>query len=598
MAGSAFGLPQLASLYDPSIAVDQAALDRQMQLAQTLRAMSLHSVGATQMAGNVAIRNSPLAGVAQVVQALRANQMDQANDQARLALNAHMMQALAGSLRDGDQSSAPQQAPAPVSDLSTPADAPENNGLPAGVSATALAAGGFPQPAPTSAAAPTASAPAPAASMPSVPSSNAINLASLLRGATVQAIGGDPAAAAYWDRYKIPDSVKTLYLTGQNPQDVGDLTTGKLRKEANAPTRLGPNAYADASGQIHYIPSTIPGSVNLPDPTNPSGFQTVPVPGSAGAIQSNAQATAVGKTFGQTYNGVDASGQPKPVTSVANVLGYGNTGPVTPQQQGARDDQRMQILLGERQRLAAAGQTDPALEQEIADMQRRGFGASPASAGATYGAAPLGAVTEADSAAKNRQQVMKDDYANLSAQNATAQTVISRLQTIKQLGPQAITGAEADTRDFLNGILTLAHYKPAIDAKTASDLIDKNAAQIALAIGAGSNGTDALRTLAQVANPGRHMQLEAIAPAANSIIAPLQMGQAKTQLLTQPFVKGDADTYLNMKTKFEKAADPRLWELANLSPDQQKAYVGSLTPADAKQLLQGRATLRQLGIFQ
>jgi hypothetical protein len=209
-----------------------------------------------------------------------------------------------------------------------------------------------------------------------------------------------------------------------------------------------------------------------------------------------------------------------------------------------------------------------------------------------------GAEADAKAGATNRQNVMKDDYATLAAQNANAQTVISRLQTIKQLGPQAITGAESEKRDFFNGLLSLVGVKSAENAKTAGDLVDKNAAQIALAIGAGSNGTDALRSLAQVANPSRHMTEEAMSRAVDSLVAPLQMTQTKTQMLTQHFTRGDQASYFNNKQSFERAADPRIWELQALPPQQQKAYIDSLSPADAQHLLAARNVLRGMGALQ
>jgi hypothetical protein len=212
-----------------------------------------------------------------------------------------------------------------------------------------------------------------------------------------------------------------------------------------------------------------------------------------------------------------------------------------------------------------------------------------------------GATADAKAGATGRQKVMIDDYQSLAGQNASAQTIISRLQTIKQLGPQAITGAESEKRDLFNGLLSLLPAplnKGATDAKTAGDLVDKNAAQIALAIGAGSNGTDALRSLAQIANPSRHMTLEGMQKASDSLIAPLQMTLAKTQLLTPHFSKGDTASYLAQKQAFEQGADPRIFELQALPPDQQKAYVSSLSAQDAKQLLQKRAILKQLGVIQ
>src|SRR6185312_14853234 len=153
-------------------------------------------------------------------------------------------------------------------------------------------------------------------------------------------------------------------------------------------------------------------------------------------------------------------------------------------------------------------------------------------------------------------------------------------------------------RDFFNGLLSVVGVKITTDAKTAGDLVDKNAAQIALAIGAGAQGTDALRALALTANPGRHMTLESMQKAADSLIGPLQMTQAKTRLLTSPFTKGDQASYFNTKQSFEQAADPRIWELQNLSAADQKAYVSKLSPSDAAKLLAARTAMKQLGAFQ
>ena len=209
-----------------------------------------------------------------------------------------------------------------------------------------------------------------------------------------------------------------------------------------------------------------------------------------------------------------------------------------------------------------------------------------------------GATENAKMAAKNQQKLMADDYQNLSQTNSNAQTVISRLQTIKQLGPQAITGAQLPIRDTLNGLLSLIHVPGAADAKTAGDLVDKNAAQIALAIGAGSNGTDALRALAQIANPSRHMTNEAMSKAVDSLVAPMQMSLAKGQLLMPHFTGGSPASYFSQKQTFDQAADPRLWELQSLPPNAQQAYVQSLSPADAKALLAKRQALKQLGVLQ
>lgn len=556
---AAFGLDQIASLYDPSVAVDQAALQRRMELAQALRKQAMTPVDTSgRQVGNMGYRVSPLEGVAKMVQALQANRADASNDTDRLALQQHMAAAMQQAMGPQGQPSAPTGP-----QMSTP-DNPQLSVPPAqSVS----------------------------------PNSRGMTMADLLRGGVTEAVGGSAMAGAYADQFKTPEAVKVMRATGQDPQQVGSATLAKLLKEASAPTRLGNAAYAGPDGQIHGLPQGIPGAVQTPDPTAPGGWSAQKTPGAADAIQSAAAATAAGKASQTPFAGVDAKGNPLPVQSVAAAL-RGTQAPeapiaaqVPPDVQAKRDATRQSMLADELRREPPGTPAAKAIQTELAAT-------NPGSPGGIYAAPPLGAAAGAETGAKNRQNVMKEDYTALSNANSSAQTVISRLQTIKQLGPQAITGAESEKRDFLNGLLSLGGFKSAVDAKTAGDLIDKNAAQIALAIGAGSQGTDALRALALTANPGRHMNVESMQKAADSLIGPLQATQAKTQLLTPHFTSGDAETYLTKKQAFEKAADPRIWELHNLSPDAQKTYVQKLSPADAKSLLENRGALKQMGVFQ
>jgi hypothetical protein len=240
MAGS-FGLPQIASIYDPQVAVDQAALERQMTLAQALRAQSMQSIDPNRQIGGMAYRVSPWEVVAKAVQAMQANRTEKATDDQRAELSQRTMQALAAALRNG---SAPAQAAA-VSD--------PNGGRPEGVSADQMAAGGFPQPAPTS-----APQQAPASGPPTM------DMAALLRAQIINSIGGPGMGAAFAKNYEVPEAVRTLTATGQNPQVVGDLNTQKLKREASAPTRLGNGAYADPSGQIRGLPQAIPARSTFP----------------------------------------------------------------------------------------------------------------------------------------------------------------------------------------------------------------------------------------------------------------------------------------------------------------------------------------------
>lgn len=201
--------------------------------------------------------------------------------------------------------------------------------------------------------------------------------------------------------------------------------------------------------------------------------------------------------------------------------------------------------------------------------------------------------------AKLSQDELSKKGATLMADNANVSTVVSRLQNIKMLAPQAITGAESQRRDFMNGLLSLAGLQTATDAKTASDLVDKNAAQIvtALRMGQGGAGTDALQAQLNQANPSRHMTLPAINEAVDQLVAQQQMLQAKAKLLQPHYVGRDPVKYANTELQFDQNADPRVWQLLSMNPQEQAAYVKGLPPAVAADMLKKRQALRQIGAF-
>lgn len=195
------------------------------------------------------------------------------------------------------------------------------------------------------------------------------------------------------------------------------------------------------------------------------------------------------------------------------------------------------------------------------------------------------------------QDTLDQKGKDLAASNAQVNTVISRLQNIKMLAPGAIAGGETSRRDYFNSLLALAGMKGAEDAKTASDLVDKNASQIvsALRMGQGGAGTDALQTLLGAANPNRHMTKEAIAEAADQLIASQKMVQAKNSVLNPLYLNRNPVEYGQKENVFDQNADPRIWQLESLQPADQAKYVKSLPPEVASDLLQKRKALKQIG---
>jgi len=414
-----------------------------------------------------------------------------------------------------------------------------------------------------------------------------------------------------------------------------------------APTSIRPGGWAlDRNGNATQYPSAPPGFINQSD--GQGGFRTVRVPGALPAITESTAASELGKAEATPSVAYDeTTGQPRFSTKAldlaranggagqpgAQITNPGNMRPpgastgfatfATPQEGLAALDNNLQAY-GKRglntissiiSTWAPPSENDTA--SYVADVSKR-LGVSPSqpldmsnpivrqalstaitlheqgpskvfaasapsqASGGLVPQMPPGLTTGAET----RQKDMANIHAGLLADNAQNNTVISRLQNIRQLAPTAITGVEGDRRDYFNGLLSLAGMQPQTDAKTASDLVDKNAAQIVSAIrmGQGGGGTDALQTLVGAANPNRHMTPAAIQEAADQLIASRQMSGAKAAHLNSAYLAGDPVAYGTKALQFDQNADPRLWQLQNMSPDQQAAYVKALPPGVAKDL--------------
>lgn len=221
------------------------------------------------------------------------------------------------------------------------------------------------------------------------------------------------------------------------------------------------------------------------------------------------------------------------------------------------------------------------------------FAGAPAAASQNYPAPPLAASTYA----QGQTQQMLTRWNALRDQNSSAQTVISQLQNISQLAPQAITGVEADHRAYVNGLLALIGVPGADSTKTASDLLDKYSNQIVAKLGQGGLGTDAAREIVSAGNPNAHMNVAAIQEAVRNLSGQYAMQQAKVQALMPYANKNDPQGYARAEAAFDAAADPRLFEMKAMPQAEAQAFLKSMPSAQAAQLRQQYQTLKNMGVL-
>jgi hypothetical protein len=386
-------------------------------------------------------------------------------------------------------------------------------------------------------------------------------------------------------------------------------------------------AYPD--GRLVMTPPSTPGAVQN---RNADGtWVSTPVQGGTAAMAAASVAQATGKAgFGQTdvigpagatykvfnKNLPGFDGSPSSLSPPLALNGAGQA--VVPRAtQVANDATALQIAQQELQTAPPGPQRDQ-LVAAIGRMQAGGspipsnVGSTPMNlspslpAGAVQTGLPPGVATGAD----NAQNTMTGSYKSLMGANNSAQTVQARLDQIAQFSKQAILGGDTQWRDYANNLMSIVQQAggtwqgdAATDRKTAGDLLDKNASQIALAIGAGSQGTDALRSLAAAANPNRHMTQPAINEAVAQLQASAQVQQAKAQVLTPLYNAGNPQAYNTAEQQFDKNADFRVWQISKatqgMTQPQALAYFQAhgYTPKQISQLNTQRTFLNnQFGL--
>jgi hypothetical protein len=208
--------------------------------------------------------------------------------------------------------------------------------------------------------------------------------------------------------------------------------------------------------------------------------------------------------------------------------------------------------------------------------------------------APMGV---ADSNAGNTEVVNKH-WATVGADAQNAQTNIGIAQNIKAYADKALTGKQGDKLAAVNGLLSVFGQGGQTDISTATDLLQKNMARLSLTSRQGAGGTDAAGALATAANPHGTMTADAIKDAADQVIGAQKMALSQQQLL-QPFkLNNDVAGYQATLSKFNQAADPRVWQFQGMTPDQRAHFKASMSPADQKAFGNKIRTLEGMGAIQ
>jgi hypothetical protein len=406
------------------------------------------------------------------------------------------------------------------------------------------------------------------------------------------ALSPDKLVDSMLAQYSPTDFQKLLRASGIDPSSTlgKQMIQQQVAKLNNMPLqafRGGGFAYNPATGSMQQLPQVPEGYTAV---QGPNGWQIVPVAGANDAIAASAAAKAGGEGSVLPFSGVDAQGNPLPVTnrtSAATGGAFGNQPPPIPTMAG----------LGGPQAQGGSPVPLPGGPVPGGAPVSAGAPAAPAGRAPIYAAPPMGAPAGAQAAATNLQNELSKKWTDLSGQNTQAQTTNSYLQSIKGLASQAATGQQSDRINYVNGLLSLAGSERATDAVTANNLLDKYSNQIVARLGTGGLGTDAARSILQSAYPNAHMTPQAINEAADSLMGGNAMVQAKTRLLAPLANTRDPVAYNNAEMKFDQNADQRIFQYANIKdPTARQAFAKKLMQQDPT-IVNKIRTLQQMGAF-
>lgn len=229
--------------------------------------------------------------------------------------------------------------------------------------------------------------------------------------------------------------------------------------------------------------------------------------------------------------------------------------------------------------------TNPAQRQAIATaimLHENGPGAvfrsgqgggAPAQGGAIYAAPPMGAANAANASQGAPSKQMADSYSGLSNSDASYQQSREALQEMINLAHnKGAAGAVV-------GVLPASvGTKISPDAATYQKL---HATYVALQGKAlGSGGTDASRATIDEAVPTYDKPQSAMVGGLTTQLNNLDLSHIKTQFLTPVYQQGNEKTYTQQSAAFDQNIKPTMMPILQMSGDQQRAAVQAAIKAN------------------
>lgn len=554
MAGAGGGMAVL-----PQYQGDYYALQRQQALAQALMQQAL-TPQQVQPTGSgpytVMPKYSMGAGIAQLGQALLAAKLNSNVSQGYQNLGANQWAAFGGGGADGAggaQQDQNRQALAQGAAAGSVGPTNDNAAL-----ASRLAPGGQ-QPG--------------ASAAPAQGSATPMNPLGLPPALAYMGYSSDPGK--YFETqasaFKPADIVAQIRAAGIDPSSaLGRQLAQQSLAKANyqAPTSIRGQVYADMNG-VHTLPAPAPeGFQNFQD--TEGNWHTVPVQGGPQAVQANAAAAAGGKA---QYNIMPGFRNGQPVfTTAADIANSAN---------GAQ---------------GGAGAPGSVNTGRFGGYQAPGSApVAPSLAPGVAGAADKVAGANAD---RYNQAIQ------FGVDSATRQNVLDNIMQLSQSGVQ--TGPGSDWQNNVKGLIAnspvLSKAFPSwqgsvSDYQELKKYLNQNGLRAWQA--AGGTGTDTQMDAAMHANPNDTMFPQALQTMAAWAKAGELAGSARANFYQQFKNNNGGVSNLDQADQtWRNNFDPKVFQLETYSPQQRTALLNSLTPTQAKQLMQKRAWFKQNGLLQ